>query len=217
MRRMPQGFKPGSRRVPVPPSNVRWSVIVPVKGTGQAKSRLGASADLAEAIALDSVDAVLRTASVERVVVVTSTEAAPLFEELGAGVVLDAGEGLNAACRQGIDAVDGGAVAVLLGDVPSLRPDELELALELAEHSPKSFVADADNDGTVLLAALNGSAHSPAFGAHSRDAHLAAGYVELGVPRDSGLRRDVDTSEQLLGIDPTALGVRTASALQRLI
>jgi hypothetical protein len=39
------------------------------------------------------------------------------------------------------------------------------------------------------------------------------GYVELAVPVASGLRRDVDTPEQLRALDPDALGARTRALL----
>ena len=177
-----------------------WTVVIPVKGTVSAKSRLGASPELALAIALDTVAAALGAAGV---IVVTAPSLSPEFESLGARVVPDAGSGLNAAVRQGIAAAGNGPIAVLLGDAPALRSSELAAALERAAEHPKAFVADADNDGTVLITALDPAGHSPAFGAHSRAAHLAAGYVELDIPAGSGLRRDVDTRDQL-----SALGDR---------
>jgi 2-phospho-L-lactate guanylyltransferase len=172
-----------------------WTVVIPVKGTVSAKSRLGASPELALAIALDTVAA----ASAFSVIVVTSARLAPRFEALGARVVLDEGHGLNAAVAQGIAAATG-PVAVLLGDVPALQPVELAAALELAVQHPNAFVADADGDGTVLITALDGADHRPAFGVHSRAAHVAAGYIELAIPLDSGLRRDVDTRAQLAAL-----------------
>jgi 2-phospho-L-lactate guanylyltransferase len=184
-----------------------WTVVIPVKGTVSAKSRLGASAELALAIALDTVAAALEAADV---IVVTSPSLAPEFEALGARVVLDTGTGLNAAVRQGIVAAGSGPVAVLLGDVPAMRPEEL--AAVLAVRHPLAFVPDADNDGTVLIAALDPADHAPAFGAHSRVAHLAAGYLELHVPTDSGLRRDVDTPDQLVALGER-VGPRTRAAL----
>jgi 2-phospho-L-lactate guanylyltransferase len=174
-----------------------WTVVVPVKGTVSAKSRLGASPELALAIALDSVAAALAAA---RVVVVTLPALADAFEALGAVVVDDANAGLNAAVRQGIAASGDGPVAVLLGDVPAMRSSELTAALARAASHPLAFVPDADDDGTVLITALDPASHRPAFGAHSRAAHLAAGYVELAVPLDSGLRRDVDTPAQLAAL-----------------
>ncbi|HEV7566719.1 MAG TPA: 2-phospho-L-lactate guanylyltransferase, partial [Microbacteriaceae bacterium] len=72
---------------------------------------------------------------------------------------------------------------------------------------------DADEVGTVLITALHAPSHAPAFGGGSRAAHAAVGYVELAVPVASGLRRDVDTPEQLRALDPDALGARTRALL----
>jgi len=186
-----------------------WTVVIPVKGTGGSKSRLGASAELATAIALDTVDAAL---AVARVIVVTSASAASTFARLGAAVVLDGGGGLNAAIASGIAAAGDAAVAVLLGDVPALTREELASALALASEHERAMVADRDGTGTVLITALVGWRHAPAFGLGSRAAHRAAGYVELPVPGDSGLRCDVDTEEQLLALAPR-LGPRSSKAL----
>ncbi len=188
-----------------------WTVVIPVKGTNSAKSRLGASPQLALAIALDTVAAALEAAPV---LVVTAAEVAAHFESLGARVVTDAGGGLNASVAQGITAAGGGPVAVLLGDVPALRGSELEAALRLAGRHPLAFVADADGDGTVLISALDPAAHAPAFGTHSRAAHLAAGYVELPVPSGSGLRRDVDSLDQLVALGDR-VGPRTRDSLSK--
>lgn len=184
-----------------------WTVVVPVKGTVASKSRLGASAELALAIALDTVEAALGAADV---LVVTSPSIAASFEVLGARVVHDSGTGLAAAVEQGIAAAGAGRVAVLLGDVPALQSRELEDALELAAQHQRAFVADADAQGTVLITALVATDHRPAFGPSSRAAHLAAGYLELDFNPDSGLRRDVDTPAQLASL-ADRLGPRTRS------
>jgi 2-phospho-L-lactate guanylyltransferase len=188
----------------------RWTVVIPIKGTAAAKSRLGASAELVMAIALDSVEAALGAG---RVIVVTSAEVADEFVALGADVLQDAGGGLVAACRQGIAAAGSTRTAVMLGDVPALRSSELADALELASQHPLAFVPDAEADGTVLIAALDPSLHTPLFGAHSRAAHLAAGYAELPIPANTGLRRDIDTAQQLAAVPVDALGPRTRRAL----
>jgi len=74
---------------------VSWVCVVPVKGSAEAKSRLGqlpesfpARGDLAEAFALDTVAALLASPSVEQVLVVTAdpAAAAPLAA-LGARIV----------------------------------------------------------------------------------------------------------------------------------
>jgi hypothetical protein len=69
-----------------------WTVVVPVKGTSAAKSRLGASPDVAMAIALDTVEAASGAA---RVVVVAPPHARAGFVALGASVVDDEGDGLR--------------------------------------------------------------------------------------------------------------------------
>ncbi|HEY1532257.1 MAG TPA: NTP transferase domain-containing protein [Galbitalea sp.] len=188
-----------------------WTVVIPVKGNAFSKSRLGASAQLALALALDTAAA---AAEVARVVVITSAASRPLFEALGAQTALDEGGGLLAAVVLGLRSAGTGPTAVLLGDVPALRPSELEAALALATGHPLAFVPDADDDGTVLITALDPTDHRPAFGVHSRAAHLASGYVELEIPSDSGLRRDVDTAEQLDGLGER-VGPRTRQTLSK--
>jgi 2-phospho-L-lactate guanylyltransferase len=182
-----------------------WTVVVPVKGTPSAKSRLGASAQLAHAIALDTVTA---AGGAARVIVVT-----PRATDFpGVQVVSDPGGGLSAAISAAIAAAGDGPVAVLLGDVPALQTSELAAALAAAEGHPLAFVPDADGQGTVLITALRAADHAPAFGEGSRAAHLAAGYVELAIAPDSGLRRDVDTPEHLAALAPR-LGPHTAALL----
>ena len=187
-----------------------WVIVVPVKGTADSKSRLGASASLARAIALDTVEAAL---GVGRVIVVTSAAEAPEFVALGASVVRDTDSGgLNGAVAAGIAAAGDSPVAVLLGDLPALTSAELASALSSAARHPLAFVPDAEGVGTALIAALTGSAHRPAFGRASRAAHRAAGYVELELPVTSGLRNDVDTVEDLQQLG-SRLGSRTRAAL----
>lgn len=183
---------------------------MPVKGTSAAKSRLGASPDVAMAIALDTVEAASGAA---RVVVVAPPHARAGFVALGASVVDDEGDGLDAAISAGLRAVPVGPVAVLLGDLPALTTAELDAALAAGSRHPRAFVSDADGVGTVLITALAGVAHHPAFGGESRAAHLSAGYVELEVGAGSGLRRDVDTPAQLEALATEGrLGPRTTVA-----
>jgi 2-phospho-L-lactate guanylyltransferase len=189
---------------------IEWTVVVPVKGTSDAKSRLGNSPGLSMAIALDTVEAALAAA---RVLVVTSADAEPEFTALGALVLQDTGGDLNAAVALGIAAAGAGPVAVLLGDLPALRPEELVDALNVAAQHPLAMVPDADAEGTTLITALRAEDHAPAFGVGSRMAHLAAGYIELSVPVTSGLRRDVDAAEQLASLGDR-VGERTREALK---
>lgn len=197
-----------------------WTIVVPVKGTRDAKSRFGSSDNraLALAMALDTVEVALTAG---RVIVVT-TDAQP-FVDLGATAVVDPGGGLNAAILAGLSAAraacdaDAGAgaragAAVLLGDLPGVQPSELAAALEAANAYPLSIVADADGTGTALAAATAGHEHRLAFGDGSRANHVANGYVEL-TGDWPGLRRDIDTAEQFATL--AHLGPRTAALSRR--
>lgn len=191
-----------------------WTIVIPVKGTANAKSRLGGEhaprLAVAQAMALDTVEAVLSAQLVGEVIVVTSAEGAGAFSSLGARVVIDTAGSLNGAIVEGL-AESSAPNAVVLGDVPALTPADIDAALSLANGAELSFVPDRDGSGTVLIASRSGN-HEPAFGAESARRHRAAGYVELAVDAASGLRNDVDTVEQL-----TALGDRVGPRTARVL
>lgn len=190
-------------------------LVIPVRGGVRGKSRLALEphhrAALAAAFALDTVVAARAAALVGDVVVVGA-----LPEPVaGVRVLADPGEGLLAAIAVGLAALpSGGASAVLLGDLPALRPEELDDALAAAGLHERAFVPDAEGSGTALIVARVGVPHVPAFGEGSAERHRAAGYVELALPAGSGLRRDVDTLEQLRTAASLALGPRTRALLE---
>jgi len=185
----------------------RWSVVIPVKGTAAGKSRFGGDPDiraaLALAMALDTVSAALAAEAVSDVIVVTSESVGAQFESLGARVLHDAGTSLNAAILSGIATAAQGPtanLAIMLGDLPALAPQEIDFALSLASVLPLSMVPDAAATGTTLLAALGGNSHIPAFGEGSAAAHSTSGYVALEIASGSGLRTDVDTLNDLAAL-----------------
>lgn len=209
------------------PDRVDWRLVVPVKGGPGAKSRLhpphGVSrVALASAIAHDCLVAACAGMPRGEVVVVTpDAGTAGLAEELGAVVVPDPGEGLNAAVARGVAVArahpDGGeagssgrvrGVAVLLGDLPALRPDDLVTALAAAQAHPRAVVPDAEGTGTVLLTALAAQALVPAFGPGSAARHESSGHTRLELPLPR-LRTDVDDDRSLA--DAITLGVGRAT------
>ncbi|TPW72301.1 2-phospho-L-lactate guanylyltransferase [Schumannella sp. 10F1B-5-1] len=202
---------------------MQWQVIVPVKPAVQAKTRLGADARLARAIALDTIAAALETPEVDRVTVVTGDVrlAAELTEGSDATpdrvTVIPEAEatGIAAAIALALDQIDEDSPrAVLLGDLPALSPADLGTALRAAERVERSFVPDRDTGGTTLVTAGPGVELLSRFGDGSAVRHAALGLVRLHVPRDSTLRRDVDTPDQLDAAAALGLGVRTRQALQ---
>ncbi|WP_353826310.1 NTP transferase domain-containing protein [Agromyces sp. SYSU T0242] len=110
--------------------------------------------------------------------------------------------------------------AVLLGDLPALRPEHLDAALEGAARHPRAFVPDAEGTGTTLATASPGVAFVPHFGRDSAARHRAAGYADLTVRAAAGpgsvaaaLRRDVDTAAELAEAVALGVGARTAEVV----
>ncbi|ROP43787.1 2-phospho-L-lactate guanylyltransferase [Pseudokineococcus lusitanus] len=214
----------------------RWHVVLPVKGGADAKSRLGgepvARRALALAMAVDCLEAVTRTPGVAGTLVVTDDDAAArAARDLGARVVrpgpvppgrraLDAAvaDGLCAAAALAADGEDATTgVAVLLADLPALRPEDLAVALRAAadaldDGAAAVLVPDAAGTGTCLQAARRAADVPVAYGTGSAARHERAGArrLALDVPR---LRRDVDVADDLRAARVLGVGRRTAAAL----
>ncbi|WP_432486617.1 2-phospho-L-lactate guanylyltransferase [Kineococcus sp. SYSU DK018] len=194
-----------------------WRVVVPVKGGGDAKTRLalppGPRLALATAMALDCLEAVLRCGAVEQVVCVSDDERVRTAAAgLGARAVPAGGPGLARAVDAGLAALPPGPTAVLVADLPALRPEDLGAALAAAAaHPGPVLVPDADGDGSVLVADRDG-VPPHRFGRASAAAHRTAGARELTGALPS-LRRDVDTLDALCEATALGVGPRTAAAL----
>ncbi|MBC8994510.1 2-phospho-L-lactate guanylyltransferase [Micromonospora chalcea] len=200
-------------------SEAHWTVVMPVKRLGAAKSRLRGALpgvpheELALALAADTLRAARACPAVAGVLVVTDdARVRAAADAAGARVAADPGAGLNAAFRHGA-AVAGprAAVAGLTADLPALRPAELAAALR-ATQGVRGYVADAPGGGTVLLAAPAGVPLAPRFGPGSAAAHAASGALPLAGDWPS-LRRDVDTPADLAAAAGLGLGPRTAALL----
>jgi 2-phospho-L-lactate guanylyltransferase len=201
-------------------------VVVPLKPSSVGKSRLSGLGDrarreLVEALALDTVAAVAACRAVALVLVVTDdVDLATKVGELSVLAVPDGATGLNAALRQGAAEVvrrgPGLRLGALCGDLPCLRPHDLERVLRRAPEDRPAFVGDAAGVGTTLYVAPALELFRPAFGRGSRDAHLAAGATELTGGVAPSIRRDVDTPADLRAALLLGTGRRTATAAARL-
>ena len=203
-----------------------WRVVVPVRDPRTGKSRLGAAPELNTALAHDTVSAALTCAEIRHLVLVTDDPwwiDRELLLESRLTLVVHGEPGLNSAVAAGLrhtglhgagQAHPGGRCAVLLGDLPSLRPEDLALALRAARAIPRGMVSDRHGTGTTLL---TGASHRAHFGPGSAARHRDAGYRELPVPRGSTLRHDVDTPQDLsdaahrLGVSPRTRRALTLS------
>ncbi|HLL08372.1 MAG TPA: 2-phospho-L-lactate guanylyltransferase [Nocardioidaceae bacterium] len=202
-----------------------WVLVIPVKHASIAKSRLATFAgvrrpELARAMAEDTVAAALQCPLVHGLVVVTDDEpSATALRLLGAAVVPDEpSAGLNEALEHGVSVAAqlGDHVGALSGDLPALRPNELQSALAAAPGTRRSFVVDAAGSGTTVLLAPGGLPLGARFGPESAAAHRRSGAVELrGASLDS-LRRDVDTEADVAHAVRLGVGARTAGVLAAL-
>jgi 2-phospho-L-lactate guanylyltransferase len=200
-----------------------WTAVIPVKRLSAAKSRLRGAvpaarhAELALAMVRDTATAVLAGSRVAELLVVTDDPVvAAAVTEIGARVVPDRpAAGLNAAMRFGADEVAGLSRhrAVLAGDLPALRPEQLDAALSAA--AGRSFVADAVGTGTVLLAVPPGQRLEPRFGVGSSTAHERSGARPLSGDWP-GLRQDVDTPADLAAVVALGAGRNTCELLRDL-
>lgn len=189
-----------------------WAVVVPVKSWDRAKSRfVGLTPDrrvgLARALAYHTVRTVVSADAVRVCVVVAPPE---VLEELNGvrgtgrarliGVAEQVPGGLDRAFTAGLGrAVATGhpQVALVVSDLPLLRPDHLSRALGSVPPDAAGMVRDAEGTGTTMLAARAATRLRPSFGSGSAHRHLAAGAVDITALCHPYLRRDLDTAGQL--------------------
>ena len=188
----------------------RCVVVVPVKSPTYGKSRLAGLADdhrrdLAEAFALDTVQAAAATPGVDAVLVVTDDHRlAASVRTLGCEVIPDGvSDDLNATLVQAVAEVarrwPGAVPVVLCADLPGLRPVELAGVLgevhEQVAAGRAAFVRDHTGMGTTLYAAP-ADGFDPSFGVASAARHEGTGAVEVGTTateRAHGRRRSRTT------------------------
>jgi 2-phospho-L-lactate guanylyltransferase len=198
-------------------SEAPWTVVIPLKGSARAKTRLALPAEQrrtwARAFAVDTVAAVVACPRVGRVVVVTDDTEWQASPPHGATVVVDDAE-VNAAIAHAVRPA-GGPVAALPGDLPALRADHLDQALAAAGTAVSRVLADRAGSGTVLLTGPSGPSVRPAFGVDSYAAHLTCGATPLVDAGWPGLRCDVDTLADLAEALRLGVGDATAAVARR--
>lgn len=200
-----------------------WHVIVPVKSRFRAKARLQVpdgvdKPALALALALDTLSAVLEVVRADRLIVVTEDDQVrAAMAERDVRTVDDPARGLNPAVQAGLtEAVRRDATlptAVLLGDLPALRPADLAAGLRACAATESALVPDHDGVGTVLMTHHDPRSLSPRFGRGSAARHARRSTVlRLELP---SLRHDVDDLESLERAEELGVGRHTTVALQQ--
>lgn len=211
---------------------MRAIAVLPVKRFGEAKRRLAGGIEderreaLVAAMLADTLEAIERSRSIERTIVVTGDPRAQEIVAASAAEMLPdpADEGHVVAALAGIARaeVDGATcVALLPGDCPLLDPKELD---RLLTGIPSSFVAvvpDRHGTGTNALVLSPPDAIQPAFGEGSRARHVAAAReadVPFAVEELPSLALDLDTPADVVALtralaSGSKRGRRTAKVL----
>ncbi len=205
------------------PDPARYAVLVPVKRSAVAKSRLRGLGEhvrreLATAFAADTVTALLACEAVARVLVVSDDHLlAAMLRSMGADVIPDGTTDLNGTLVQAAVEMHRRdpalRLAAVCADLPALRPDEVARAFASAHATRMSFVGDQDGVGTTAVIAPGLEDFRPSFGNGSRAQHLQAGAFEVDAVDVPGLRRDVDDPASLSEALRLGVGARTAQVL----
>lgn len=194
------------------PDEAGVSFVILAKDATLAKTRLKVDKERARSLARDLAEHSIATATAARcagaVFVVTSDIGIKEVAQAHGAVVVDEGspKGMNAAAEMGriraLDVHPEQPVAVLVADLPMLRADDLDSAVgEFRNGATPLFVADHEGVGTTFLIHSPSQCPGLAFGRRSAWLHGRLGYVPaVGTLR--GLRRDLDTPEDLRDLSP---------------
>jgi 2-phospho-L-lactate guanylyltransferase len=190
---------------------VTTRIIVPHRGLEAAKTRLATSLAPEERMLLASqllrrVLGVVRQVCDEVVVITPSRALAEIVEPTGARLVVQRGMGLNEGLEQArFDALvdDIETLVVLHGDLPNLRPSDVETllgALPTGDAPAVAIAPDRAGTGTNGLVLRPPGVIRFRFGTGSFAAHLEE-VRHAGVPlvavNKAGLAFDLDTPEDL--------------------
>jgi 2-phospho-L-lactate guanylyltransferase len=210
---------------------VKVVALVPFKSFGYAKSRLRARFTNAEVEALgramleDVLSTLTSTPALDAVRVLTDDEeVGRVAVACGASARIQRPDpGLNAAIEQAnAEAQTQGSVAtvVVLGDLPLLRPIDVEAVVEAGREASVVIVPSGDG-GTALLLRRPPNCVPARFGPSSFAQHLSASrdrgiepFVAEEIPET--IRIDLDTPEDADRIRDTGLSGRTVELLQKL-
>lgn len=195
-------------------------MVVPMCDLRSAKSRLAplgdvARRELALAMLLDTLTAVA-VAGMPLHLATADTDVVGEVRRSGLPVQIHRcrGHDLNRDLRAVLRELPPGPGAVLLGDLPALRPETLASVLATARRHAKVVVPDGAGSGTTLLAAVDKRTIEPHFGRDSLLRHVASGAAVVAAEPD--LRQDVDVPSDLGQASTLGVGIRTSQLLERM-
>lgn len=204
-----------------------WAII-PVKRLKDAKSSLGSRLtaqqrrELVLCMLGDVLDALKKTPL--RVLVVSPDEDVLEFASgQGAAGLKEPGLDLNRALRLAVNhAKERGADSVLIlpGDLPLLRPVDVEEMIPAATTSKAVVIAPSEEKGTNALFLRPPDAMELKFGGKSFPLHMAEGLrvgIRAHVYSSPTLARDIDKPSDLLSVESLGIGTRTHGFLRSLV
>ncbi len=182
--------------------------LVPMKDLGEAKQRLSTVLDELERMGLvyamlrDVIAALRAAANVDEIVIVAHDRG---YQDFGVEFAEEAvNEGYNEAVAHALSKprlAEKEALLILPGDVPAVRPEEID---RLAAPAPPGTVRLAparDGDGTNGLMLAPPALMATAFGPGSFDRHAALAEVEGATVEKTdgdGIAFDIDTPGDLV-------------------
>lgn len=188
--------------------------MVPVRAFAQGKTRLRRSGhdpavtELARLLALRTIAVLESVPRISSVLVVTDETGESFAASTKTSVLREPRPaGLNTAVERGLLELGYGAgravadpvrILVLHADLPLVEPGEVaETLLAVEGLGADAFVADESGTGTTALAFFGGAFRAPGFGPGSALLHRLRGFASLALPPEHGMRRDLDTWEQV--------------------
>ncbi|MEO8106448.1 MAG: 2-phospho-L-lactate guanylyltransferase [Actinomycetes bacterium] len=205
-----------------------WQVVLPLKGTDDAKSRLDLSRttrhQMVGAMAADTLTALLATPEVHKVSVLSRRPdplvPSPVAREAEVIVQPERLTSLDQALAwfAHTHAASSTHLAIVVADLPALRPESMTSVLTDAARHHLAMVADASGTGTTILTTCSPARLPTHFGAGSAAAHQAAGAALISGTPDT--QCDVDTTDDLdrareIGLGPHMLALLSKSELAR--
>lgn len=187
-----------------------WLAVIPLKGSGERKTRLADRLDAAARRKLsqrlfDHVAGVLRGHPAISDVALLSDMRPGGWEGT---FFLDRGRGLNAELSSLVETVKSGPLLVIHADLPLITSQDVA-ALLAAAGQGCAIAPDRAGSGTNALALRDPAVFAFAFGAGSCARHAEASNGHARIVMRPGLGLDIDTPEDLdaaiaLGFSPTA-------------
>jgi 2-phospho-L-lactate guanylyltransferase len=178
-------------------------VLIPARRFEDAKQRLAPVLDAARRAAFAAeclthvIGAVRASGVAERIAVATDGESTARFAgDLGARVIRDPrdAEGLAAVVDHGFEVLGPGPLAVVMADLPRLRPEEVRGLAAAFARAQLAIAPDHARRGTNALAVRapfrTCFGHADSFERHVRAAEAAR--LAIAVTEAPGLAEDVD-------------------------